>query len=222
MDTAVEAKKEGGKKFLKDAGKIFRAFWHLLWKDNSPKGWIFSIVFLFVFIKFIFFPLLNLATGTILPLAIVESCSMYHEGNLLSNFNNWFSQHQTKYAEYGNINQTEFNNFIFKKGLNKGDILFIIGVKPKDLKVGDVIIFNAGQSNPIIHRIISIQKTEDSYTFSTIGDNNNAQLSFEKSITENEIIGKPIAKIGPYIGWIKLIFYEGSKPASERGLCTQN
>jgi hypothetical protein len=212
---------KGGKTFLKDAGKLFRAFWHLLWKDNSVKGWLFSIVFLFVFIKFIFFPLLNLVTGTPLPLAIVESCSMYHQGNLFSNFNTWFAGHEAKYAEYGSINQAGFQGFIFKNGLNKGDILFTIGVKAKDLKVGDVIIFNAGQANPIIHRIITIQKTGDTYTFSTIGDNNNAQLPFEKSITENELIGKPIAKIGPYIGWIKLIFYEGSKPAEDRGLCHQ-
>ena len=68
--------------------KFWKKFWFMLWKDDSLKGWIFSIIFLFIFIKFIFFPILSLVTGTYLPLAIVESCSMYHEGNFLSNYNN--------------------------------------------------------------------------------------------------------------------------------------
>ena len=213
-------KEEKEKNFWKNTRKFLRGFWNLLWKDNSLKGWIFSIVFLFVFIKFIFFPLLNLATGTVLPLAIVESCSMYHKGNLLSNFNDWWEQHLVKYSEL-NIHKENFQNFIFRNGLNKGDILFTIGMKPEKLKVGDVIIFNANQANPIIHRIISIQKSGNEYVFSTIGDNNNAQLPFEKSIDKNELVGKPIAKIAPYLGWIKLIFFENSKQPSERGLCSQ-
>ena len=219
----MEEKKEAvkkEKKFWKNAGKFLKGFWNLLWKDNSLKGWVFSIVFLFVFIKFIFFPLLNLATGTALSLAIVESCSMYHEGNLFSNFNTWWEHHIVKYSAL-DIHQEDFRNFIFRNGLNKGDILFTIGVKPESLKVGDVIIFNANQVNPIIHRIISIEKTGNEYVFSTMGDNNNAQLPFEKTINENEIVGKPIAKIAPYLGWVKLIFFENSKPPSERGLCSQ-
>lgn len=54
--------------------------WYILWKDNSVKGWIISILFIFLFMKFIFFPTISFVTGTALPLAIVESCSMYHEG----------------------------------------------------------------------------------------------------------------------------------------------
>ncbi len=113
-------KKEGGK-----IKKGFKKFWFLLWKDNSIKGWLFSLIFLFVFIKFIFFPLLNLVTGTALPLAIVESCSMYHQGNVLSNFDDWFDRHETKY-ESVNITMEEFQNFVLKKGFSKGDILFLI------------------------------------------------------------------------------------------------
>jgi hypothetical protein len=213
---------EGKKEEKKSSGikKFFKKFWFLLWKDDSFKGWIFSIIFLFIFIKFIFFPLLNLATGTPLSLAIVESCSMYHQGNLLSNFENWFAQHYSKYTQIG-INESEFSMFIFKNGLNKGDILFTVGVDPKNLKIGDVIIFNAGQTNPIIHRIISIKQTNGRYVFSTMGDNNNGQLSVEQNIDQSQIIGRPIAKIAPYLGWVKLIFFEGSKSPEERGLCHQ-
>jgi len=207
-------KKEDIKKFLKK-------FWFIVWKDDSLKGWIISIIFLFVVIKFVFFPLLNLATGTSLPLAIVESCSMYHKGNIFSSFDNWWERHDEKYATYI-INKLDFEDFSFKRGFNKGDILFIVGTKPEKLREGDIIIFNAEQRNPIIHRIIDIKEENGEYIFSTIGDNNNAQLSFEKSITSEEIVGKAVFRVVPYLGWGKLIFFEGKKPSSEKGFCSEN
>ena len=68
--------------------KLWKDIWFLLWKDDSLKGWLLSVLVIFIFIKFIFFPTLSLVTGTVLPLAIVESCSMYHQGNILSNYDN--------------------------------------------------------------------------------------------------------------------------------------
>ena len=81
--------------------EVLKKLWYILWKDDSPKGWIFSIIFLFLFIKLIFFPILSLTTGTALPLAIVESCSMYHEPAipLIPQFNNWWETHNPKYSE---------------------------------------------------------------------------------------------------------------------------
>lgn len=208
----------------------FKKFWFLLWKDNSLKGWIFSLIFLFVFIKFIFFPILDFATGTSLPLAIVESCSMYHQGNVFSDFNLWFGRHQDKYSSLG-ITQTEFSAFSLKSGFDKGDILFIVKADPAKLKIGDIILFNSGTSGtPVIHRIINITEQNGERIFSTIGDNNNAQLSLgnnpseinEKVINANQLVGKAVFKIAPFIGWAKLIFYESSKPESERGFCQEN
>jgi len=203
--------------------EMWKKFWFLLWKDDSWKGWIFSIIFLFLFIKFIFFPGLSLITGTQLPLAIVESCSMYHDGNILGSFDNWWDRHDSKYQEF-NLSKEQFQNFIFKKGFNKGDILFIIGTKPENLKVGSVIIFNGGMQNPLIHRVISIktdQKTGEKI-FSTKGDNNNGQLDVEKEIKESQIIGKAVFKLAPYIGWGKLIFFEAGRNPSQRGFCNEN
>jgi len=201
--------------------KGWEKFWFLLWKDDSPKGWIFSIVVLFIFIKFIFFPLLSLITGTVLPLAIVESCSMYHEGNLLSNYDQWWENHEEKYSKF-EIDKFSFENFIWKNGFNKGDILFIIGKKPEKINVGDVIIFNANQQNPIIHRVIDIRISEQGFIFETIGDNNNGQLNFEKNIPEDLLVGKAVFKLAPYLGWGKLVFYDWKKPSSERGFCIEN
>ena len=208
----------------------WRKFWHLLWKDNSWKGWIFSIVFLFIFLKLIFLPLLGLITGTSLPLAIVESCSMYHDGNIFNNFNGWGEAHEEKYSDY-NITKEEFENFIFPKGFGKGDILVLIKAKPEKLKVGDIIVFSSGiNANPIIHRIIKIEQKDGEYFFNTIGDNNNGILIpnnnpgrvDERNIKEEQLVGKAIGRIVPYLGWAKLIFYEQLKPESEKGLCKEN
>lgn len=206
--------KEGDKNFL-------QKFWFLLWKDDSMKGWLFSIIFLFIFIRFIFFPVLSVATGTSLPLAIVESCSMYHGGNLFSNFDSWYGRHDAKYSSWG-ITEQQFSNFKLENGFNKGDILLVTHADPSKLKVGDIIIYNAGINNPVIHRIMKITNTSSGLEFSTEGDNNNGQLAFENGIKPNQIVGKAQLKLVPYAGWVKLLFYEFQKPVSERGFCHEN
>jgi len=202
--------------------EVLKKFWYYFWKDDSIWGWLFSLAVIIIFIKFIFFPFLNLVTGTSLPLAIVESCSMYHKGNFLSNFNNWYDSHEYKYEEF-EITKEEFSKFKFTKGFNKGDILFIIGANPKKLKVGDVIIFKADQATPVIHRIVEIKENPDTNkrTFSTYGDKNTGQLPFEKSIKEEQIIGKAVFRLVPYAGWGKLIFFEWQKPKDQRGFCKE-
>jgi signal peptidase I len=200
--------------------KFFKKFWHFLWKDNSLKGWIFSLIFLFVVIKFIFFPLLSLVTGTTLPLAIVESCSMYHKGNLFSDFDAWWERHEDKYSEFI-INDLDFKKFSLQNGFNKGDILLVIKADPEKLEIGDIIIFNAYQKNPVIHRIIDIKEINGKKVFSTIGDNNSGQFDFEEEVIESQLVGKAFLKLVPYIGWAKLVFYEWKKPVSERGFCSE-
>jgi len=208
--------------------EVWKKFWHLLWVDESLKGWIFAFVFLFIFVKLIFFPTLNFLTGTPMSLAIVESCSMYHDSKAIffHDFDEWWESHESKY----DITKEEFENFKLKNGFNKGDILFAIKAKPEKLKIGDIILFDAGGGNPIIHRIIKIRKENDEYIFSTIGDNN--KISFtstnnplridEINIKENQLVGKAVFKIVPYLGWGKLIFYDWNKPESEQGLCHEN
>jgi len=215
---------------MKKEKNILQKFWYLLWQDNSFKGWLFSIIFLFIFIKFIFLPGLGLIAGTTMPLAIVESCSMYHEGNVFSNFNVWFEKHETKYEEFG-ITKEQFKKFNLNGGFSKGDILFIVGANPNKLKLGDIILFNSGtKGTPIIHRIINIQEKDGEKIFSTIGDNNNGILIpgnnigqvDEREIKEDQLIGKAIFRITPWFGWAKLIFFEGIRPESERGFCKEN
>lgn len=210
--------------------KGFKKFWFLLWKDDSLKGWIFSLIFLFVFIKFIFFPGLSFVTGTELPLAIVESCSMYHKGNFFSGFNSWFNRHDAKYEKF-DISEEEFQDFSLKRGFSKGDILFLIKANPEKLEIGDIITFKSGsKNNPVIHRIIKIREENGEKIFTTIGDNNNEILIpnnnpggvDEREIKEEQLVGKAVFRITPWVGWLKLVFFEHLRPESERGFCKEN
>jgi hypothetical protein len=212
------------------AKKFFKKFWFLVWKDNSFKGWVVSLVFLFILIKFIFFPFMNFITGTSLPLAIVESCSMNHEGNVFSDFNAWFSRHNQKYSSL-NITKEEFKKFELNSGFSKGDIILLVRADPVKLRVGDIIAFSSGTGGtPIIHRIISIKEVNGEKIFSTIGDNNAGQLTLnnnyagidEREIKANQLVGKATARVIPKIGWIKLIFFEALRSPSERGFCGEN
>ena len=165
-------------------------------------------------------PFLSLITGTSLPLAIVESCSMYHEDNFFTDFDNWWEHNENKYIEY-NITKQDFESYKFQKGFNKGDILFMTKANPNKLKIGDIIIFAASEK-PIIHRIIKISEQNNQKIFSTIGDHNSGQLQIEKEISEQQLIAKAQVRAIPYIGWIKLIFFEPSQPEQNKGLCDDN
>jgi hypothetical protein len=184
-----------------------KKFWKFL-NEDSWMSLIVTLVIAFFIIKFVLFPILSLITGTTLPLVIVESCSMYHyEDGLEQTFQS------SVYEDYG-ISLEDTENWDFQNGLNKGDVIFVIGAK--NIEVGDVMIFNGGTVHPLIHRVI---KAND--TYSTKGDNyktNAMQLNSEKEISENQLVGKALFRI-PAIGWVKLIFFEGSRAPKDKGLC---
>lgn len=174
----------------------FKKIWHFLWESNSILSYIAVFILAFLIIKFMFFPILNLTFSTSLPLVIVESNSMLHQGN----FDEWWNSHGTWYEQNG-ISKQEFQSWKFLNGINKGDIIIVKGTNGIYEK-GDIIIFKVPvQSTPIIHRIIS---TGDYY--STKGDNNQYQLSQEKVINKGQVVGKAVGKI-PLVGWIKLIIF---------------
>ena len=164
---------------------------------------------------------------TQLPLAIVESSSMDH--HLIANSQGYEicgTINQEKaflnkeeywktcgkwYEDNFNITKEQFSNFKFSNGFSKGDLIIIYGKRTID--IGDVIIFQTNRAHPIIHRVVS-----EPPTLQTKGDHNSEQISFEKSISNKQILGKSIIRI-PLIGWVKLIFYEPFRAESERGLC---
>jgi hypothetical protein len=193
-----------------------KKFWKFLQKDTWP-SWIVSLLLLVIIIRFIFFPALSFITGSTLPLVVIESCSLYHE----SSFDNWWDSNSGWYKSNG-ISKSEFSSFPFKNGMNKGDIIFVWGRSGYD--IGEIIIFKPNPEStakhPIIHRIVSKNPigTKGDHNPGQLTIGNNGQKIDETSIKDSSILGKATLKI-PLLGWIKLIFFEPFRPASERGLC---
>lgn len=195
--------------FKEKITKLWKKFWYLIWEDESLLGWIFSLMFAFVTIKFVFFPALSFVFGTSMPLVVVESASMHHPGNFMLNylgsdrlFIEWWQEFQERYQEFG-IAQEQATNWPLKNGLEVGDVIVVW--RANNLNLGDIIIFEGNQRYPIIHRIVYISEVNGKKVYSTKGDNNPGQLPVEQRIPEDAIIGKAIFRI-PLIGWVKLIF----------------
>jgi signal peptidase I len=130
---------------------------------------------------------------------------MHHNGN----FENWWAQNGLWYEKQG-ITKADFAEYTLKNGFTKGDIILVKGAK--DPQKGDIVIFIAGTRYPIIHRVISESP------LATKGDNNAEQLSIERGISKDQLLGQAVGKI-PLLGWVKLIFFEPFKTPTERGLC---
>ncbi len=206
--------------------KSVRRIWNFLQEDSWPSFAV-TLILAFVVIKFVFFPGLSFLTGTSLPLVIVESCSMYHhEDGFAQSFES------SVYDDYG-LGLEDTANWDFQNGFSKGDVIFVVGAD--DIDVGDVIIFNAGARYPLIHRVIESPGDDsspirddptgpgepDGESYATKGDNyrtNSLQLDSEKSISEDQLVGKALFRI-PAIGWAKLIFFEAGRSSRDRGMC---
>jgi len=181
------------------------------WNEDSLRSWlVFLFIILplvFILIKFVFFPALNLISGSSQTLVIIETGSMHHDGSLGNilyfpvNFNNYWNQAKDWYIQ-NNITKEQFEKFPFKTGMEIGDIIVL--TKKGKIDIGDIIVFDAGEKRPIIHRVISIKNENNKRIYSTKGDANPSQLPFELSIEENQIIGKAVARL-PRLGLPKVI-----------------
>lgn len=92
--------------------------------------------------------------------------------------------------------------------INKGDLLFLQGVDPEDIEVGDVIVYDAhglwvgAPEDPIVHRVIDIIEEDDKLYFITKGDANDNKD--KEPVPGNRVLGKVVGRI-PYVGWVKII-----------------
>ncbi|MBT4165691.1 S24/S26 family peptidase [archaeon] len=227
--------KEKSKYSKKDFNEIkssIKKAWKWIWNSDSILSWIVALGFIFVVVKFVFFPGLSLIMGTSLPLAGVESSSMDHQivkddlgrlnlcGNSYSssekewiNFNEYWDACGDWYDDV-DISKNEFSDFSLKNGFRKGDIIIVWGrFSPK---VGDVVIFqpNSGSlaPRPIIHRIVSIDgdgviATKGDHNAGQLNGNNNYYKTDETNIGESQLIGKAVLKV-PYLGWVKIWFVD--------------
>jgi len=194
---------------------IFGKVWHFIWEENSVWSWIVNILLAFLLIKFLIYPGIGLAMGTSHPIVAVISNSMEHDGN----FEQWwnspacnFQCTQAELYEHYNITEQQFLHFNFRNGFNKGDIIFLRGMPAEKIEKGTVIVFNAGDAEPIIHRVVdkwSIAEANGNaeYHFITKGDYNQVSLLKEADVSEKQILGIALFRI-PYAGYIKIWFVD--------------
>ena len=89
-----------------------------------------------------------------------------------------------------------------------GDLVIIKFCSPREIHVGDVIVFR-NPYNPdmlILHRVVAIKRDGGSIYFLTKGDNN-PDIDPWGWVPGNLLIGKLVARV-PYIGYIFLAFDE--------------
>lgn len=191
---------------LRDVKRVWGKIWYFIWEDNSVWSWIVNIILAFILIKFMVYPALGFFIGTTHPIVAVVSPSMEHH----ESFDDWWDARSDYYFDYG-ITKEGFESFMLKNGFNKGDIIILRGVKPENIKVGDVIVFKSPRPDPIIHRVIKVWKEGGEYLFRTKGDNNAESIKArdfdETRIDKNQIIGRALIKI-PFLGYVKIFFVD--------------
>jgi len=133
---------------------------------------------------------LGLLLGTKLPVVAVVSESMTHDATTPI-------KHYQYLKETFNYTKEKIDSWPIKNGFLKGDALVVMGVPEKDLKIGDVIVYDiAGQNTPIVHRIVKMENGQ----IITKGDHNPTYDPWKPI----KIHGKAVLVI-PFLGWPKLL-----------------
>ncbi len=201
--------------------QYLKRFWRFIWYEDSISSWIVSVILAFVIVKFIIYPLLGLLLGTGYPVVAVVSGSMEHKAVLSNgkyeicgdkfgtkpemNFDLYWATCGSFYQDI-KISKEDFGRFRFKNGFNTGDVMVIYGVKPKDIKIGDVIVFRSNiRKEPIIHRVIETKEANGKMIFKTKGDHNSNSGIDDTNIAEDRLIGKAVFKL-PFVGYVKIMF----------------
>lgn len=226
---------------IRKATNITKKVWKFIWEDDSIWSWLANVVVAFLLIRFIVYPLLGIILGTGYPIVAVVSESMEHgispiciesaSGRCIryskTEFklcDQQFTQFYESYDNYWNvcgdwyekndITKEQFKTFRFRDGFRKGDVMFLWRANVGNLKVGDVLVYEGGKPQPIIHRIVKMWEEDGEHYYQTKGDHNSRSISKvlqETKISEERIYGKAIVKI-PYLGWLKILFVDAVKP----------
>lgn len=182
------------------AKRLAKWFWWFVWEDDSWSSWVVSVILAFVLVKFVIYPVLGFALGTSLPVVAVVSGSMEHNG---LGFGDWWLLNGRWYEAKG-ISGEDMQGYRFHNGFNKGDIMILTGIKPKNIKGGMVIVYSTARYKyPIIHRVVDSSEDGGKLYFETKGDNNKQQDP--DPVGEEQVLGRAVLKI-PFLGWIKLAF----------------
>ncbi|MBW3010710.1 signal peptidase I [Candidatus Woesearchaeota archaeon] len=204
---------------------LFKKIWYFIWEDNSIWSWIVNVILAFLIIKFLVYPALGLGLGTSYPIVAVISSSMDHalaNGEMCGKYPvNYQSDLEDFWRVCGDwyeerdITFEQFKEFPLKNGFKKGDLIVLKGRDPKDINIGDIIVFQASdprvKPEPIIHRIVKKTAIDSEYIFQTKGDHNKDQIDDfivkETYVSQDRLLGKGWFKI-PYLGYVKILFVD--------------
>ena len=177
-----------------------KKIWCFIWYEDSLASWTVNLILAFILVKFVIYPGFGFLLSTNYPIVAVVSSSMEHNG---LNFEEWWNKNKNWYED-NNIRKEDFKSF--RNGFNKGDIMVLKGVEPKDIKTADVVVYeNPAYRNPIIHRIVEINQEDGKYYFIAKGDNNFSPDNYPVTEKQIERTGKAVIRI-PLLGWIKIWF----------------
>ncbi|MBI2662877.1 signal peptidase I [Candidatus Woesearchaeota archaeon] len=210
--------------FLQFIQYYLKKIWKFFWHEDSALSWLLNIIIAFITIKYLVYPLLGLVLGTSYPIVAVVSESMQHNihnemicGQQLSEFKESFDNYWLtcgQWYEQRNITKELFQKFKFQDGFNKGDVIILWRAHPRNIQLGDILIFQSNKPQPIIHRVVAISEENNSTIYQTKGDHNSNSITGtygETSIAPERILGQGLIKI-PYLGWVKIIFVELLRP----------
>ena len=202
----------------------FHKLSYFLWKDTSIWSWIANILIAFVVIRYIFYPVMGILLGTSYPVVAVVSESMEHGlhndilcGQSFDEFYESFDNYWEicgSWNEQRGITREQFEQYPFKNGFNKGDVIFLWRANRNNLDIGDVLVFQANKNQPIIHRLVDISNDNEKIFYQTKGDHNARSIDSgleETHIGEERVYGQALFRI-PYLGWVKILVVEILKP----------
>ncbi len=93
--------------------------------------------------------------------------------------------------------------------ISVGDVVIIRGVEPQEVKPGDVIVYVTRRSmvwpDPIVHRVVAVERKNGHYYFVTKGDNNIGPDPWSpiSEVYGDRILGKVIFVI-PKVGYLAM------------------
>ena len=200
-------------------------FCDYLWNDDSLGSYLLNFFVAFIFIKFIFFPVVGFALNNDFTVVAIVSGSMEHKivNNQICDkfiidqkkksldFDSWWNFCSNYYQEYLNLTKNDFLNYKYQNGLNIGDGMILYGKDPKKIQVGEVLVFIPQdkrffqEKGPVIHRVVKKWTDENNQLyFKTKGDHNPQVFqNFEDKIPAENVIGVGVVRI-PFIGYAKL------------------
>ncbi len=186
---------------------------YITFKEESVEGYILFFLFAIILFKWIIPFFSSIFLGTDMPIYVIVTESMEHK-----------DKERIKYTFYKFFQDRNISidDFPFKNGLNRGDVVIVVGRDPRKIKVGDVVVYHPKYSKAVLlHRVIEKHCNGKCY-FTMKGDNNPFPLNYsflsEVNVPEDNIKGVVIFRI-PYLGIPKVLLVDliykiffGTKP----------